>query len=181
MSLNTLRAVPPFRASCLNKSRLFLLEKLSTYQNIISLLDTQIGFKGGKYTLDETGKMALICWAVKHHFPDLLFVGFYRITKNNLLTIGPYQGDVMACGTIPFGIGVCGVAAEKGKTIIVNDVSKFPDYISCDSDTKSEIVVPVVQNEKVTAVLDVDSVEIGCFDETDNQFLGSIIQKYLSD
>ena len=125
--------------------------------------------------------MALICWAVKHHFPNLLFVGFYRVTETNLLTIGPYQGDVLACGTIPFGKGVCGVAAEKGETIIVDDVSEFPNYIACDSDTKSEIVVPVVRNGKVTAVLDVDSGEIGWFDITDNQSLESVIQKYLSD
>jgi len=108
-------------------------------------------------------------------------VGFYRVTETNLLTIGPYQGDVLACGTIPFGKGVCGVAAEKGETIIVDDVSEFPNYIACDSDTKSEIVVPVVRNGKVTAVLDVDSGEIGWFDITDNQSLESVIQKYLSD
>ena len=123
----------------------------------------------------------MICWAVKHHFPHLLFVGFYRVTETDLLTIGPYQGDVMPCGTIPFGKGVCGAAAEKGETIIVNDVSKFLNYISCDLDTKSEIVVPVVRNGKVTAVLDLDSVEMGWFGETDKQSLESIIQKNLSD
>jgi len=83
--------------------------------------------------------------------------------------------------TIPFGKGVCGAAAEKGETIIVNDVSKFLNYIACDSDTKSEIVVPVVRNGKVTAVLDLDSVEMGWFSETDKQSLESIIQKNLSD
>ena len=153
--------------------------KAERYQKVMKTLDALIGAKKGKYEVDDIGKMALISWALKHHFPEFIFIGFYIVSKSEILTIGPYQGDVMACGTIPFGKGVCGVAAEKCKTVIVDDVEQFPGYISCDSETKSEIVVPVIRNGEVTAVLDVDCGEKNFFDATDESELQETVKRFL--
>lgn len=153
--------------------------KAEKYQEVMTALDALIGIGEGKYEVDDIGKMALISWALKHHFPEFVFVGFYIVSKPDILTIGPYQGDVMACGTIPLGKGVCGVAAEKGETIIVDDVEQFPGYIACDSETRSEIVVPVIKNGEVTAVLDADCGEVGAFDEGDSKHLQSIVTDFL--
>jgi len=153
--------------------------KAERYQKVMTTLDALIGTEEGKYEVDDIGKMALISWALKHHFPEFIFVGFYIASRTKILTIGPYQGDVMACGTIPFGKGVCGVAAETGETVIVDDVEQFPSYISCDSETKSEIVVPVIRNGEVTAVLDVDCGEKNFFDATDESELQKTVKRFL--
>lgn len=153
--------------------------KIKKYAAVSDVLDTLIGSKEGKYIVDKVGKMAVISWALKHDFPHFIFVGFYIVSRPNILSIGPYQGDVMACCTIPFGKGVCGVAAEKKKSIIVEDVRKFPGYISCDENTVSEIVVPVMEGRKVTAVLDIDSGIIADFNSRDEEELHRILLKHL--
>ncbi len=158
---------------------IFMTAKTERYQEVITTLEALIGNGEGKYEVDDIGKMALISWALKHHFPEFVFVGFYIVSKPDILTIGPYQGDVMACGTIPFGKGVCGVAAEKGETLVVDDVERFPGYIACDSETRSEIVVPVIKNGEVTAILDVDCGEVGAFYESDSGHLRSIVKDFL--
>ena len=131
-------------------------QKIKKYQAVTEKLDLLIGSNDDKYNIDKIGKMSLISWALKHHFPHFIFSGFYIDSRPNILTIGPYQGDVMACSIIPFGKGICGISAEKKKSLIVDDVRKFPEYIACDENTVSEIVVPVLEGEKVTAVLDID-------------------------
>lgn len=121
-------------------------------------------------------------------------MGFYTVSKpGESLQIGPYQGAVLACGTIAFGKGVCGTAAASGVTQVVPDVTKIENYIACDEETKSEIVVPVYgynyHNEpdvaapaatasssgtpvsKLIAVLDIDSEQLAAFDDTDAQYL----------
>ena len=85
----------------------------------------------------------------------------------------------MACSIIPFGKGICGISAEKKKSLIVDDVRKFPEYIACDENTVSEIVVPVLEGEKVTAVLDIDSGLIADFNSIDENKLRSILIKHL--
>ena len=89
------------------------------------------------------------------------------------LVLGPFQGPV-ACTRIPFGKGVCGTAWKEKRTIIVEDVEKFPGHISCSSESKSEIVVPCFKNGEVFAVLDVDSNKLSDFDETDRKYLEMI-------
>jgi L-methionine (R)-S-oxide reductase len=113
---------------------------------------------------------------LRMNFPQMWFVGFYCVKPDGSgLQIGPYQGMVLACGTIAFGRGVCGVAAATGTTQIVDDVSAIENYIACDDDTKSEIVVPVFQgtgeDRKLFAVLDVDSDKIAAFDAVDKEKL----------
>ena len=100
------------------------------------------------------------------------WTGFYRVMGE--LVLGPFQGP-LACTRIPKGKGVCGTAWERGETVIVPDVDAFPGHIACSSLSRSEIVVPVWQEGKVFAVLDIDSKELGTFDEVDKRYLEEIV------
>src|SRR5438045_2972585 len=102
-----------------------------------------------------------------------LWVGFY-IVKQDELVLGPFQGPV-ACTRIKKGRGVCGTSWEQAKTLIVPDVEKFPGHIACSSQSKSEIVIPVIRNNEVIGVLDADSKDLSEFDETDQLYLEQII------
>ena len=96
--------------------------------------------------------------------------------KNNELVLGPFQGPV-ACTRIAKGKGVCGKSWEQNKTIIVEDVDKFPGHIACSSLSKSEIVIPVINSlSEVIAVLDVDSDQLNSFDTTDEEKLKEILK-----
>lgn len=121
---------------------------------------------------DEIANMANVAAALKEQF-NWLWVGFY-IVKNNELVLGPFQGPV-ACTRIKKGRGVCGTSWASAETLIVPDVEKFPGHIACSSLSRSEIVVPLIKNGEVIAVLDVDSVELNHFSETDKQFLEKIV------
>ena len=103
------------------------------------------------------------------------WTGFYRVV-GDVLILGPFQGP-LACTRIPFGKGVCGSAWKAGETIVVPDVEKFPGHIACSSESRSEIVVPVRRNGEIIAVLDIDSRELGRFDETDRKYLEMIVEK----
>jgi len=114
-------------------------------------------------------------------FDHFFWTGFYLVDplKSDELVIGPYQGT-LGCLRIPLGKGVCGTSAQSRKTIIVDDVHAFPGHIACDSRSQSEIVVPVFdKNGKLAAVLDVDSVDLASFDETDKVGLEAICQTLL--
>jgi len=121
---------------------------------------------------DLVANMANVAAALKEQF-NWLWVGFY-IVKNEELVLGPFQGPV-ACTRIKKGKGVCGTSWAKGETLIVDDVEKFPGHIACSSLSKSEIVVPVFIQNKVVAVLDVDSAMLDQFDENDKIFLQEIL------
>jgi L-methionine (R)-S-oxide reductase len=151
--------------------------KIERYEKSLHELSHLIGAEG-KYAVDGIGRMALISAVLRLNLPYFLFVGFYRVVGKDMLIIGPYQGEMVVCGTIPFGKGVCGVCAVKKETIIVDDVSKFPGYIACDSVTKSEIVVPVIERGELTAVFDVDGAGCADFDETDGHYLEEIVKTY---
>ena len=89
------------------------------------------------------------------------------------MVLGPFQGPV-ACTRITRGRGVCGTAWQRAETIVVPDVEQFPGHIACSSESRSEIVVPLLQDGAVTAVLDIDSRELATFDETDRRWLERI-------
>jgi L-methionine (R)-S-oxide reductase len=131
---------------------------------------------------DQTANLANICAALKEQF-NWLWVGFYLVKPNaqgeDELVLGPFQGPV-ACTRIKKGRGVCGTAWQKAQTIIVPDVEKFAGHIACSSLSKSEIVVPMMQNGIVVGVLDVDSEELKEFDETDKKYLEEIIKALLA-
>ena len=121
---------------------------------------------------DLIANLANICAALKEQF-NWLWVGFY-VVKDDELVVGPFQGPV-ACTRIKKGRGVCGAAWAAAGSLIVPDVDKFPGHISCSSLSKSEIVIPVIQNNKVIAVLDADSEKPNYFDETDKRFLEEVV------
>lgn len=123
---------------------------------------------------DLIANLANVCAALKTQF-NWFWIGFYLI-KNNELVVGPFQGPV-ACTRIKKGRGVCGTSWAERKTVIVNDVEKFPGHIACSSASRSEIVVPVFKDDEVVAVLDADSEMLNHFDETDEKYLTAIINE----
>lgn len=106
---------------------------------------------------------------LKQSFESFSWVGFYLI-KNGRLILGPFQGKV-ACSFIYIGKGVCGTAAMKKETIIVEDVEKFPGHIACDDNSRSEIVVPLFMENQLIGVLDIDSYNYSNFDQIDKEYL----------
>lgn len=121
---------------------------------------------------DAIANMANVAAVLKTQF-DFFWVGFY-IVRDNELVLGPFQGPI-ACTRIAKGKGVCGTAWATAETVVVPDVDAFPGHIACSSLSKSEIVVPVLQDGIVTAVLDVDSAHLNGFDEVDARFLKAIV------
>ena len=108
-------------------------------------------------------------------------MGFYLVkpfgsAQDDELVLGPFQGPI-ACTRIKKGRGVCGTSWQEAKTLIVADVEKFPGHIACSNLSRSEMVIPVIRNNEVVAVLDVDSVLLDHFDETDKKFLEQIISE----
>ncbi|MEO7522959.1 MAG: GAF domain-containing protein [Ferruginibacter sp.] len=121
---------------------------------------------------DLIANLANTTAALKEQF-GWLWVGFYLVKKNELV-LGPFQGPI-ACTRIKKGRGVCGSSWAKAATLIVPDVEKFPGHIACSSLSRSEIVVPVIRNNEVIAVLDVDSELADHFDHNDQKYLEEII------
>jgi len=132
---------------------------------------------------DTVSVMANVVAAI-HEAMGFFWTGFY-IEKGGMLCLGPFQGPV-ACYRIKHGKGVCGTAYERRATVVVPDVEQFPGHIACSSLSRSEIVVPVFKssensensenpNPEILAVLDIDSRELGTFDDTDRQYLESIM------
>ena len=107
--------------------------------------------------------------ALKQSFNKISWVGFY-IMNDEKLFLGPFQGNT-ACTEISLGNGVCGTSALSKHTIIVDDVEKFPGHIACDSGSRSEIVVPIIFDENVWGLLDLDSYGLSAFNEIDKFYL----------
>lgn len=117
---------------------------------------------------DCIATLANITAVLKEQF-EHLWIGFYLV-KDNQLLLGPFQGP-LACTRIDYGKGVCGACWQQQRSIIVDDVAQFPGHIACSSLSRSEIVVPILKDNKVVAVLDIDSIDIAKFDAIDQQFL----------
>lgn len=105
------------------------------------------------------------------------WVGFYLV-KDNELILGPFQGEI-ACSRIKYGRGVCGTAWKKASSIVVANVDDFPDHIACSSSSRSEIAVPLIKNNKVVGVLDVDSDKLNAFDSTDQKWLEKMVESLI--
>jgi GAF domain-containing protein len=142
----------------------------SKEQQYLSLLPQIKGLISGE--TDLVANLANIAAALKEQF-NFFWVGFYLV-KDEELVLGPFQGPV-ACTRIRKGRGVCGTSWSQANTVIVPDVEKFPGHIACSSISKSEIVVPLLKNNEVWGVLDVDSDQYNSFDEKDAQFLQEIV------
>jgi len=113
---------------------------------------------------------ALLFWSL----PAINWAGFYLL-KEKELVLGPFQGKI-ACVRIRLGKGVCGTAAEKRQTLVVPNVHEFPGHIACDSASNSEIVVPIIKDDLLVGVLDIDSPEFARFDDTDKAELEKFVQ-----
>ena len=124
-----------------------------------------------KYEVTTLSNMSALIF---YSLPDVSWAGFYLV-KDGKLILGPFQGKI-ACTEIKFGKGVCGTTAEKKETIIVKDVHKFPGHIACDSESNSEIVVPIFKNGELYGVLDLDSKKLERFDEKDKELLESLVK-----
>ena len=121
---------------------------------------------------DLIANMANVSAVLKTQF-DFFWVGFYLV-KADELVLGPFQGPV-ACTRIVKGRGVCGTAWAQAETLVVPNVDTFPGHIACNAQSKSEIVVPVMQQGEVIAVLDVDSEYLQHFDEVDAAYLAKVV------
>ncbi|NLR58972.1 GAF domain-containing protein [Chitinophaga polysaccharea] len=121
---------------------------------------------------DLVANLANVAAALKEQF-GWFWVGFYLV-KGEELVLGPFQGPI-ACTRIRKNKGVCGTSWAQATTLIVPDVEAFPGHIACSSLSKSEIVVPLIRNNEVKAVLDVDSESLSHFDETDQRYLEEIV------
>jgi L-methionine (R)-S-oxide reductase len=117
--------------------------------------------------------MANAVSAMKMTF-GFFWVGFY-VVEGNELVLGPFQGPI-ACTRIAKGKGVCGTSWQRNEVLVVPDVDAFPGHIACSSESRSEIVLPIVKNGEVIAVLDIDSKDLNDFDETDAHHLTEICQ-----
>ena len=125
---------------------------------------------------DVIANMANVSALLFEKLTEVNWVGFYRMV-NDELVLGPFQGKV-ACIRIPLGHGVCGTAASENKVQRVADVHEFDGHIACDASTNSEIVLPLTLNQKVIAVLDIDSIAFNRFDSDDQAGLEKIISLF---
>ena len=144
------------------------MKKIDRYEKILMEFDSIIF---GKLELSAQAKMSLLSALLYREFSHWTFCGFYIIKNPALLEIGPYQGNLLPCTHISIGRGVCGTSLKEEKTIIVNDVREYDNYISCDSETLSEIVIPISRDDDIIAVLDIDSPIIKDFDQIDKTYL----------
>ncbi|MBV2129803.1 GAF domain-containing protein [Arsukibacterium indicum] len=123
---------------------------------------------------DVIANMANLSALLYNSLPDLNWAGFY-IMRDGELVLGPFQGQV-ACVRIPVGKGVCGTAVATGEVQLVEDVHQFAGHIACDAASNSEIVLPVRYNNKIIAVLDIDSPLLSRFDNADKEHLVALVE-----
>ena len=146
------------------------LEKKDRYEK--TLLSIEAMLDGEE---DLTTVLSTVSCELYHAFDHWNWVGFYRRVDERTLKVGPYQGG-HGCLTIDIDRGVCGACLREKSIIIIKDVSTVDDHIACSSETKSEIVLPIIDNSgTVLAVFDLDSTEIGAFDETDKEYLSKVV------
>ena len=144
------------------------MDKNETYKLLLSQVKAMV-----KDETDPVANMANVAALIQEAF-HFWWTGFYRVIDNQLV-LGPFQGPV-ACTRIGFGKGVCGTAWEERKTIVVEDVEQFPGHIACSSESKSEIVIPLIKCDEVIGVLDIDSEHLATFDATDQLWLEQIAE-----
>lgn len=134
-----------------------------------SLLPQLTGLVSGE--TNRVANLANLAAALRQTF-GFFWVGFYLVEEDELV-LGPFQGDI-ACTRIGYGKGVCGAAWQEATTQWVPDVDAFPGHIACSSQSRSEVVVPIMVDDEVVAVLDVDSDQLNDFDEQDIEGLQSV-------
>jgi GAF domain-containing protein len=148
------------------------LSKADAYRELGAQLGALLA--GERDGLANAANMAALLF---QGLPDINWAGFYFMQAGDLV-LGPFQGRV-ACVRIALGRGVCGTAAQSGRTLIVPDVGAFPGHIACDAASRSEIVVPLIQGGRLLGVLDLDSPRHARFDQQDGLGLGAAVEMLL--
>ncbi len=144
------------------------MNKQENYQLLLAQVKAMV-----KDESDAVANMANVAALIQETF-RFWWTGFYRVVDNQLV-LGPFQGPV-ACTRIGFGKGVCGTSWKEKKTYVVEDVEQFPGHIACSSESRSEIVVPLIKQGEVVGVLDIDSEKLATFDATDKEWLEQIAE-----
>ena len=144
------------------------MDKNESYKLLLAQVKAMV-----KDESDPVANMANVAALIQESF-HFWWTGFYRVIGEQLV-LGPFQGPV-ACTRIGFGTGVCGPSWKERKTLVVEDVEQFPGHIACSSESKSEIVVPLMKNDEVIGVLDIDSERLATFDQTDKEWLEQIAE-----
>lgn len=139
-----------------------------------NLLNTVYNYFDLNQKYDDVTILSNLSAIIYDQFPDINWVGFY-LFKNNELILGPFQGKP-ACMKIALNRGVCGHCASTLQSIIVNDVHLFPGHIACDSASNSELVVPIIIDEKLYGLLDIDSPLVARFSDEDLQLMTNIVK-----
>jgi L-methionine (R)-S-oxide reductase len=153
-------------------AKLETASKAELYSNIASQLRSLL--EGER---DFIANAANVSSLLYHSLPNLNWAGFYLL-KEGELVLGPFQGKP-ACVRIAIGKGVCGTAAERRQTILVENVHEFPGHIACDSESNSEIVVPLIRDQQLIGVLDLDSPLFGRFDDEDANGLKNLVSLFM--
>ena len=147
-------------------------DKIENYKILLKNLDYYLIKEDNLIT-----NLANLSAYLNYFLDDISWIGFY-LYDGEVLYLGPFQG-LPACTVIKMGRGVCGTSAKERTTYVVKDINKFESHIACDSKSLSEIVVPIVKNNKLIGVLDIDSVSFSRFDKTDKLYLEKIITKLI--
>ncbi|MBQ3365038.1 MAG: GAF domain-containing protein [Muribaculaceae bacterium] len=143
------------------------MDKEKTYELLVKQVESLI-----EGEINPAGQLANAA-ALMHETMGWWWTGFYLV-KDDMLQLGPFQGPV-ACYRIKRGKGVCGTAWHENRTVVVDDVEQFPGHIACSSESRSEIVVPLHDNQgAVVGVIDIDSKDLATFDEVDARWLEEI-------
>ena len=153
-----------------------VMSKQGLYGDLALELD---GLLSGE--VDPTANAANAAAAIYHSLPALNWAGFYFL-RNHELVLGPFQGRP-ACVRIPLPRGVCGTAAAERRSILVPDVEAFPGHIACDTASRSELVVPLLDGNRLLGVLDLDSPNVARFDAQDQagcEALAAIIVRHIA-
>ncbi|MEN2769158.1 GAF domain-containing protein [Ornithinibacillus xuwenensis] len=151
------------------QSTMYSGNKVKDYELVIKQLSALLDGE-----TDKVANLANASSLLNQFLDDINWVGFY-LWKEDQLVLGPFQG-LPACIRIPNGKGVCGTAVKERKTLRIEDVDQFPGHIACDSASKSEIVVPIIKDDQIMGVLDIDSPSLNRFDETDQLYLEKFVE-----
>ncbi|HAG41639.1 GAF domain-containing protein [Pseudoalteromonas sp. A3] len=146
------------------------MQKHDFYQSLVKQTESLIAGES-----NVIANMANVSALLFTSLEDVNWAGFYFMDSPSELVLGPFQGNP-ACIRIPVGKGVCGTAAATLETQLIEDVHVFDGHIACDAASNSEIVVPIMKNDKIVAVLDIDSPTIGRFDTDDQAGLEALVK-----
>jgi GAF domain-containing protein len=153
--------------------RITVSDKARLYDELAAQLASLI--EGEPDLIANAANMAALIY---HGLPDLNWAGFYFADGESELVLGPFQGKP-ACVRITWGKGVCGTAAARRETVVVPDVHEFPGHIACDPDSRSELVTPLIKDDRVLGVLDLDSPLPGRFDDEDRSGFERLVAIFL--